>query len=53
MSNTKTAIKQLEATTPGLNNDARYWELRRTYGDYSREVLRHLQACAEQRRASR
>lgn len=28
-----------------LGNDARYWDLRRTYGDYSKEVLGHLRAC--------
>jgi hypothetical protein len=30
----------------GLGNDARYWDLVRTYGEYSREVLHHLRACS-------
>lgn len=30
----------------GLSNDARYWDLRRTYGDYSREVMLYLRALA-------
>ena len=30
----------------GLCNDARYWDLRRTYGDNSEEVRRHLISCA-------
>lgn len=40
-------IATLEARLRGLGNDARYWDLRRTYGDHSPEVLRHLKACAE------
>ena len=44
--NTKTRIEQLARTLDGLANDARYHDLRRTYGDYSREVLRHLESCA-------
>jgi hypothetical protein len=31
----------------GLTNDARYHDLCRTYGDYSREVLSHLESCSE------
>ena len=42
----KSEIKSLESWLTGLGNDARYWDLRRTYGDYSIEVLRHLRACA-------
>ena len=29
----------------GLNNDARYHDLRRSYGDGSREVSDHLERC--------
>lgn len=43
---TKTRIQSLTKTLSGLSNDARYHDLRRTYGDYSREVLAHLEACA-------
>lgn len=48
-------IDALAASLDGLNNDARYWDLRRTYGDYSPEVLSHLQSCAryQQHRADR
>lgn len=42
----KSEIQKLEAALDGLTNDARYWDLRRTYGDYSPEVLRYLRACA-------
>ena len=42
----KDRIAQLAAKLEGLKNDARYWDLRRTYGDYSREVLLHLESCA-------
>ncbi len=42
----KSRIETLTKRLSGLNNDARYWDLRRTYGDYSREVLRHLETCA-------
>ena len=42
----KKEIDRLAKQIPGLRNDARYWDLRRTYGDYSREVLLHLRACA-------
>lgn len=45
MSNKKRII-ELESKLDGLRNDARYHDLRRTYGDYSAEVLRHLQSCA-------
>jgi hypothetical protein len=34
----------------GLDNDARYHDLYRTYGDYSREVLLHLESCSEVQR---
>ena len=46
MTTTTDKIKKLEARLIGLANDARYWDLRRTYGDYSPEVLRHLVSCA-------
>ncbi len=42
----KTRSKKLERSLVGLSNDAVYWDMRRTYGDYSREVLRHLESCA-------
>jgi steroid 5-alpha reductase family enzyme len=35
-------IKSLENKLTGLHNDARYHDLRRTYGEYSIKVLRHL-----------
>jgi hypothetical protein len=38
----KEQIVTLAARMQGLKNDARYWDLCRTYGDYSAEVLRHL-----------
>jgi len=41
----KQEIDHLAETLTGLSNDARYWDLRRTYGDYSDEVLSHLRAC--------
>ena len=44
--NEKQRIDQLAATLDGLRNDARYHDLRRTYGDYSPRVLRHLEGCA-------
>ena len=40
-------INQLEKLLDGLLNDAHYWDLKRTYGDYSIEVLQHLECCAE------
>lgn len=43
---TQKRIIELERKLDGLKNDARYHDLRRTYGDYSAEVLRHLRACA-------
>ena len=43
----KQRINQLEKLLDGLLNDAHYWDLRRTYGDYSIEVLQHLECCAE------
>jgi len=43
----KQKIKKLEAVIPGLLNDAVFWDLCRTYGDYSVEVYRHLKACAD------
>ena len=39
-------IKGLSARLQGLANDAEYWDLVRTYGEFSLEVLRHLEACA-------
>lgn len=42
----KKQIQALRGSVSGLTNDERYWDLCRTYGDYSREVLRHLQGCA-------
>lgn len=44
---TKEIIDTLNEKLQGLANDARYWDLRRTYGDYSPEVRRHLEACAK------
>ncbi|MBK9496864.1 MAG: hypothetical protein IPO08_20625 [Xanthomonadales bacterium] len=43
----RTAIQTLRTTLTGLSNDARYWDLVRTYGEYSTEVLRHLRSCAD------
>jgi hypothetical protein len=43
----KNAIQELRAQLTGLTNDARYWDLVRTYGEYSAEVLRHLRSCAD------
>ena len=40
-------IEQLKGQLVGLGNDARYWDLCRTYGEHSDEVLRHLESCAE------
>lgn len=40
-------INKLRSTLNGLNNDARYWDLVRTYGEYSHEVLSHLESCAK------
>lgn len=45
MSN-RNRIDHLRATLDGLANDARYWDIRRTYGDYSAEELAHLESCA-------
>lgn len=42
----KDRINYLDSALVGLGCDARYWDLRRTYGEYSAEVLRHLEACA-------
>ena len=39
-------IATLRSRLTGLSNDARYWDLMRTYGDYSAEVLRYLESCA-------
>lgn len=44
--NRKQRIRELRAKLAGLANDARYHDLCRTYGDYSAEVLRHLESCA-------
>lgn len=38
--------KAVNIAIDGLNNDARYWELRRTYGDASIQVLRHISNCS-------
>jgi hypothetical protein len=53
MKTVRNAIDQLLSTggyrgrpLAGLGNDARYWDLVRTYGEYSREVLHHLRACS-------
>ncbi len=48
----KARVEALIKIIPGLNNDARYWDLRRTYGDYSREVLAHLEACLNYQQVS-
>lgn len=40
-------IVELRARVTGLANDAGYWDLCRTYGELSREVLAHLEACAD------
>ncbi len=42
----KSRIDELAATLEGLTNDARYYDLCRTYGEYSKEVLSHLESCA-------
>lgn len=42
----KSRIKRLRTNLAGLSNDARYWELVRNYGEYSPEVLQHLESCA-------
>ncbi len=47
---TAARIEHLAARLAGLANDARYWNLRRTYGDYSAEVLSHLECCARVQR---
>lgn len=39
-------IRELRSKLNGLANDARYHDLCRTYGEYSPEVLRHLESCA-------
>ena len=46
----KDEILELETELAGLGNDATYWDLRRTHGDHSDEVLRHLRACADVQR---
>jgi hypothetical protein len=46
MSPRKARIVELASELTGLSGDARYWDLRRTYGDFSEEVLRHLESCA-------
>lgn len=48
----KKRINELASKLNGLKNDSRYWDLRRTYGDYSREVLRHLEMCARAQRVA-
>lgn len=50
-----TAQKIVELTKmlgSSLTGDARYWDLRRTYGDNSTEVLRHLRECVDYRRSA-
>lgn len=47
----KKRIDTLGDRLDGLGNDARYWDLMRTYGEYSTEVLNHLEACAAVQRA--
>ena len=42
----KTQIDHWSATLQGLGNDARYWDLRHNYGDYSPELYAHLESCA-------
>lgn len=39
-------IRALRTSIDGLTNDARYHDLCRTYGEYSLEVLAHLESCA-------
>jgi hypothetical protein len=46
-------IRELTLRLLGLNNDARYWDLRRTYGDHSVEVLRYLRSIATVQAAGR
>jgi len=46
---TKSEKKQVDiwsGTLQGLGNDARYWDMRRTHGDYSPQVYLHLKGCA-------
>lgn len=43
----RSRIAELRKRLDGLSNDSRYWDLVRTYGEFSREVERHLEACAE------
>lgn len=38
----KALISSIKTRGMSLLNDARYWDLRRTYGDYSREVRNYL-----------
>ena len=39
-------IKKLKQSLTGLSNDAHYWDLVGTYGEFSSEVLGHLESCA-------
>ena len=40
-------IKLLVSQLDGLKNDAEYWNLARTYGVYSTQVLVHLRGCRD------
>lgn len=50
MSGRHEAIERLAAKLDGLRGNATYWDLRRTYGDDSPQVLAHLRSCAEVQR---
>lgn len=38
-------IADLESRGVSIKNDARYWDLCRTYGDTSPQAIRHLRGC--------
>lgn len=44
---------ELSCLYVSLRNDARYWDLRRMYGDYSREVRDHLRSVLSYQRQMR
>lgn len=46
----KARIDELSRSLDGLKNDALYHDLIRTYGEHSREVLAHLESCADVQR---
>lgn len=52
----KESVQKLESWLDhhgvSLRNDARYYDLCRTYGDYSLEVLRHLQSVVDWQRGN-